>query len=83
MIPDQTLSRHLEQIGPMTAGLYIQVTTGVGPAADPVAGSRRAGRLGGRRDGGRRPAAAPARRLTLGAWRLALGGWRLGTGGMP
>ena len=29
MIPDQVLSRHLEQIAPMTAGLYIQVTAGV------------------------------------------------------
>jgi ABC-2 type transport system permease protein len=29
VIPDQVLSRHLEQIAPMTAGLYIQVTAGV------------------------------------------------------
>jgi ABC-2 type transport system permease protein len=29
VIPDQALSRHLEQIAPMTAGLYIQVTEGV------------------------------------------------------
>jgi ABC-2 type transport system permease protein len=30
VIPDQALSRHLEQVSPMTAGLYIQVTEGVG-----------------------------------------------------
>jgi ABC-2 type transport system permease protein len=29
VIPDQTLARHLEQIAPMTAGLYIQATVGV------------------------------------------------------
>jgi ABC-2 type transport system permease protein len=29
VIPDHVLSRHLEQIGPMTAGLYIQATTGL------------------------------------------------------
>jgi ABC-2 type transport system permease protein len=29
VIPDQDLSRHLEQIAPMTAGLYIQATTGL------------------------------------------------------
>ena len=29
VIPDHVLSRHLEQIAPMTAGLYIQATTGV------------------------------------------------------
>jgi ABC-2 type transport system permease protein len=29
VIPDQTLARHLEQIAPMTAGLYVQVTEGV------------------------------------------------------
>jgi ABC-2 type transport system permease protein len=29
VIPDHTLSRHLEQIAPMTAGLYIQATTGL------------------------------------------------------
>jgi ABC-2 type transport system permease protein len=29
VIPDPVLARHLEQIAPMTAGLYIQVTTGV------------------------------------------------------
>jgi len=29
VIPDQALSRHLEQLSPMTAGLYIQVTEGV------------------------------------------------------
>jgi ABC-2 type transport system permease protein len=29
VIPDQVLARHLEQIAPMTAGLYIQVTAGV------------------------------------------------------
>ena len=29
VIPDQALARHLEQIAPMTAGLYIQVTEGV------------------------------------------------------
>jgi ABC-2 type transport system permease protein len=29
VIPDQVLSRHLEQIAPMTAGLYIQATTGL------------------------------------------------------
>jgi ABC-2 type transport system permease protein len=29
VIPDHVLARHLEQIAPMTAGLYIQVTTGV------------------------------------------------------
>ena len=29
VIPDQVLSRHLEQLAPMTAGLYIQVTEGV------------------------------------------------------
>lgn len=28
-IPDQVLARHLEQIAPMTAGLYIQATTGI------------------------------------------------------
>ena len=28
VIPDQVLSRHLQQIAPMTAGLYIQVTAG-------------------------------------------------------
>jgi ABC-2 type transport system permease protein len=30
VIPDQVLSRHLDQIAPMTAGLYIQATVGVG-----------------------------------------------------
>jgi ABC-2 type transport system permease protein len=30
VIPDQVLARHLEQIGPMTAGLYIQATVGTG-----------------------------------------------------
>ena len=35
--------RHLEQIGPMTAGLYIQATAGSArAAAHPVAGPRRA-----------------------------------------
>ena len=29
VIPDHVLARHLEQIAPMTAGLYIQVTEGV------------------------------------------------------
>jgi ABC-2 type transport system permease protein len=29
VIPDPYLARHLQQIGPMTAGLYIQATTGV------------------------------------------------------
>jgi ABC-2 type transport system permease protein len=29
VIPDQTLARHLDQIAPMTAGLYIQATIGV------------------------------------------------------
>ena len=29
VIPDQVLARHLEQIAPMTAGLYIQATVGV------------------------------------------------------
>ena len=29
VIPDQVLARHLEQLGPMTAGLYIQATVGV------------------------------------------------------
>jgi ABC-2 type transport system permease protein len=29
VIPDHVLSRHLEQIAPMTAGLYIQATTGL------------------------------------------------------
>ena len=29
VIPDHVLSRHLEQIAPMTAGLYIQATVGV------------------------------------------------------
>ncbi|MGH3250061.1 MAG: ABC transporter permease, partial [Trebonia sp.] len=29
VIPDHTLARHLEQIAPMTAGLYVQVTVGV------------------------------------------------------
>jgi ABC-2 type transport system permease protein len=29
VIPDQTLSRHLEQVAPMTAGQYIEATTGV------------------------------------------------------
>jgi ABC-2 type transport system permease protein len=29
VIPDQALSRHLQQLAPMTAGLYIQVTEGV------------------------------------------------------
>jgi ABC-2 type transport system permease protein len=29
VIPDRVLSRHLEQIAPMTAGLYIQATTGL------------------------------------------------------
>jgi ABC-2 type transport system permease protein len=29
VIPDHVLSRHLEQLAPMTAGLYIQVTEGV------------------------------------------------------
>jgi ABC-2 type transport system permease protein len=33
VIPDQALSRHLEQIAPMTAGLYIQVTEGVSQLA--------------------------------------------------
>jgi ABC-2 type transport system permease protein len=30
VVPDHTLARHLEQIAPMTAGLYIQATVGVG-----------------------------------------------------
>jgi ABC-2 type transport system permease protein len=30
VIPDHVLARHLEQIAPMTAGLYIQATTDVG-----------------------------------------------------
>jgi ABC-2 type transport system permease protein len=29
VIPDHVLSRHLEQVAPMTAGLYIQATTGL------------------------------------------------------
>jgi ABC-2 type transport system permease protein len=29
VLPDQVLARHLEQIAPMTAGLYIQATVGV------------------------------------------------------
>jgi ABC-2 type transport system permease protein len=29
VVPDPYLARHLEQIGPMTAGLYIQATTGL------------------------------------------------------
>ncbi len=29
LVPDQTLSRRLEQIAPMTAGQYIEATTGV------------------------------------------------------
>jgi ABC-2 type transport system permease protein len=29
VIPDHVLARHLEQLAPMTAGLYIQATTGV------------------------------------------------------
>jgi ABC-2 type transport system permease protein len=29
VLPDRPLARHLEQLSPMTAGLYIQVTTGV------------------------------------------------------
>ena len=29
VIPDQPLARHLEQISPMTAGLYVQATVGV------------------------------------------------------
>jgi ABC-2 type transport system permease protein len=29
VIPDQVLARHLEQLAPMTAGLYIQATVGV------------------------------------------------------
>jgi len=29
VIPDRPLARHLEQVAPMTAGLYIQVTSGV------------------------------------------------------
>jgi ABC-2 type transport system permease protein len=29
VIPDHVLSRHLEQIAPMTAGLYVQATTGL------------------------------------------------------
>ena len=31
VIPDHALARHLEQIAPMTAGLYIQATVGVRP----------------------------------------------------
>ncbi len=29
VMPDQVLARHLEQVAPMTAGLYIQATVGV------------------------------------------------------
>ena len=29
VIPDQTLARHVEQIAPMTAGMYIETTTGL------------------------------------------------------
>ena len=56
VIPDQVLSRHLEQISPMTAGLYIQATTnlrslpltpwqGLGVLAAWAAGAMLAGAL--------------------------------------
>ena len=53
-----TVSRHLEQIAPMTAGLAIQATTGLQhPAHQPLGRTRRARRLGRRRAGPRRTAA--------------------------
>ena len=67
VIGNPTWQRHLDQISPMTAGLYIQATTNLRvAAAHPLAGPRRAGRLGGRRAAGRRPAAAVPRRLSYG-----------------
>ena len=29
VIPDEVLARHLEQVAPMTAGLYVQATVGL------------------------------------------------------
>jgi len=47
------------------SGLDVQATTGLRhPAAEPVAGPGRAGRLGSRRAAGRRPAAAASRRMS-------------------
>ena len=67
VVGNQHWQRHLEQLGPMTAGLYIQATVGVkGPAAHPLAGPRRARRLGLRRPAARGPGTAPARRLNRG-----------------
>ena len=67
VVGNQHWQRHLEQIGPMTAGLYIQATVGLEhPAAHPLAGPRRARRLGLRRAAARRHAAALPRRLRQG-----------------
>ena len=57
--------RHMEQIGPMPAGLAIQATTGLrGLPISPWAGLGVLAALGGGGAAGRRPAAAAARRLT-------------------
>jgi hypothetical protein len=59
--------RHLDQLSPMTAGLYVQATTNLRSLPlTPLAEPRRAGRLGGRRDAGRGPAAAVQGRMSYG-----------------
>ncbi len=59
--------RHLEQLSPMTAGLYIQATTNLRSLPlTPWQGLGRAGRLGGRGDAGRGPGAAVPGRMTTG-----------------
>jgi hypothetical protein len=60
------VERHLEQIGPMTAGLAIQATTSLNTLPiSPLDRPRRARRLGRRRASARRTAAPPAGRISL------------------
>jgi len=49
VIPDHVLSRHLEQVAPMTAGLYIQATAASSRCRSPLARPWRARPLGTRR----------------------------------
>ena len=63
VIGNQHWHRHLEQIGPMTAGLTSRPRSTPEPAAHPLAGPRRARPVGRRSAHPRRPGAPLPRRL--------------------
>ncbi len=65
LVTSPHLERHLEQIGPMSAGLAIQATTNLRQPADrAMGGPRRARRVGRGLTSGRRAGAHAARRLS-------------------